>query len=76
MHSPISFSLNNFLIICWQSSVLSFKCLNKIQSDFDVDNPNYFEYPVSLNPYDKDFILKVIGTDPQDGDAPVYVESL
>ena len=36
----------------------------------------YFEYPVSLNPYDKDFILKVIGTDPQDGDAPVYVESL
>ncbi len=40
------------------------------------DDPNYFEYPVSLNPYDKDFILKVIGTDPQDGDAPVYVESL
>lgn len=36
----------------------------------------YFEYPVSLNPYDKDFILKVIGTDPQDGDAPVYCESL
>lgn len=45
-------------------------------TDFDVDDPNYFEYPVSLNPYDKDFILKVIGTDPQDGDAPVYVESL
>ena len=40
------------------------------------DDPNYFEYPVSLNPYDKDYILKVIGTDPQDGDAPVYVESL
>ena len=37
---------------------------------------NYFEYPVSLNPYDKDYILKVIGTDPQDGDAPIYVESL
>jgi len=36
----------------------------------------YFEYPVSLNPYDKDFILKVIGTDPQDGDAPVYCEAL
>ena len=43
---------------------------------YDVNNPNYFEYPVSLNPYDKDFILKVIGTDPQDGDAPVYCESL
>lgn len=40
------------------------------------DNPNYFEYPVSLNPYDKDFILKVIGSDPQNGDAPVYCESL
>lgn len=40
------------------------------------DDPNYFEYPVSLNPYDKDFILKVIGTDPQNGDAPVYCESL
>lgn len=36
----------------------------------------YFEYPVSLNPYDKDYILKVLGTDPQDGDAPLYVESL
>ena len=36
----------------------------------------YFEYPVSLNPFDKDYILKVLGTNPQDGDAPVYVESL
>jgi hypothetical protein len=36
----------------------------------------YFEYPVSLNPFDKDFILKVLGTDPQNGDAPLYVESL
>ena len=36
----------------------------------------YFEYPVSLNPYDKDYIIKVLGTDPQDGDAPLYVESL
>lgn len=36
----------------------------------------YFEYPVSLNPFDKDYILKVLGTNPQDGDAPLYVESL
>ena len=35
-----------------------------------------FEYPVSLNPYDKDYILKVLGTNPSDGDAPIYVESL
>ena len=40
------------------------------------EDPNYFEYPVSLNPYDKDFILKVIGSDPQNGDAPIYCESL
>jgi len=39
-------------------------------------NSDYFEYSVSLNPHDKDFILKVLGTDPQDGDAPLYVESL
>lgn len=37
---------------------------------------SYFEYPVSLNPGAKDYILKVLGTNPQDGDAPLYVESL
>ena len=36
----------------------------------------YFEYPVSLNPFDKDYILNVLGTKPNDGDAPIYVESL
>ena len=36
----------------------------------------YFEYPVSLNPLDKDYILKVLGTSQNDGDAPLYVESL
>ena len=35
-----------------------------------------FEYPVSLNPFDKEYILKVLGTNPSDGDAPIYVESL
>ena len=35
-----------------------------------------FEYPVSLNPFDKDYILKVLGTRPDDGDAPIYVETL
>ena len=34
------------------------------------------KYAVSLNPADKDFILKVLGTNPNDGDAPVFVESL
>ena len=37
---------------------------------------NYFEYPVSLNPGEKDYILKVLGTNPNDGDAPLFVESL
>ena len=36
----------------------------------------YFEYPVSLNPSDKEYILNVLGTKAQDGDAPIFVESL
>jgi len=36
----------------------------------------HFKYPVSLNPYDKDYILKVLGTNQHDGDAPIYVETL
>jgi len=35
-----------------------------------------YKYPVSLNPYDKDYILKVLGTNNEDGDTLVYVESL
>lgn len=38
--------------------------------------PSYFEYAVSLNPYDKEYILNVLGTTPSDGTAPIYVESL
>lgn len=36
----------------------------------------YFEYALSLNPYDKEYILNVLGTKAYDGDAPIYVESL
>ena len=36
----------------------------------------YFEYPVSLNPLDKEYILNVLGTKAWDGEAPIYVESL
>jgi hypothetical protein len=36
----------------------------------------YFEYPVSLNPEDKEYILKVLGTKADNGDSPIYVESL
>lgn len=36
----------------------------------------YFEYPVTLNPYDKEYILNVLGTKPYDGDANIFVETL
>ena len=36
----------------------------------------YFEYPVSFNPNDKEYIYKVLGSDPLNGDAPIYVEAL
>ena len=36
----------------------------------------YFEYAVSLNPNDKEYILNVLGTKAYDGDAPIFVESL
>lgn len=36
----------------------------------------YFEYAVSLNPYDKEYILNVLGTKAYDGDAPIFVETL
>ena len=39
-------------------------------------DPDYFEYSVTLNPGDKDYILKVLGDDPQHGDAPLFVEAL
>lgn len=38
-----------------------------------VNNKNY---PVSLNPADKDYIINVLGTTNSDGDAPVFVEEL
>ena len=45
-------------------------------STIDEEDPTYFEYAVSLNPYDKEYILNVLGTKAYDGDAPIYVESL
>ena len=42
----------------------------------DTGDTGYFEYAVSLNPYDKDYILKVLGTKAYDSDAPIYVETL
>lgn len=41
-----------------------------------IDSYIKHEYAVSLNPSDKNYITKVIGTDPEVGDADVYVEEL
>lgn len=40
------------------------------------DETNSFSYSVSLNQYDKNYIINVLGTRQEDGDAPVYVEEL
>ena len=40
------------------------------------DASKTFEYALSLNPFDKEYILDVLGTTPDDGDAPIFVESL
>lgn len=47
-----------------------------VESGSTSEQTGYFEYPVSLNPGSKDYILKVLGTNPHDGDAPLYVEAL
>ena len=41
-----------------------------------VKDENAATYSVSLNPGANDYILKVLGMSPDDGDAPLYVESL
>lgn len=47
-----------------------------VTADWDSTNPDYFEYAVTLNPGDKDYILKVLGSDPEHGEAPLFVEAL
>ena len=41
-----------------------------------IDDVVKHSYSVSLNPNDKNYITKVLGTDPEVGDADVYVEEL
>ena len=48
----------------------------KSEVDLTSESPDYFEYAVSLNADDSDYILNVLGTNPNDGDTPIYVESL
>lgn len=58
--------------------------------DFKINSTNYgkftisgttvtgekFSYPVSLNPFSPDYIINVLGTEQDKGDAPIYVEEL
>ena len=41
-----------------------------------IDDVIKHSYSVSLNPSDKNYITKVLGTDPEVGDADIYVEEL
>ena len=47
-----------------------------VPTEAGMNADDYFEYAVTLNPNDKDYILKVLGTKNDNGDAPIYVESL
>lgn len=44
--------------------------------NFTNETEGYFKYAVSLNENDNDYILKVLGNSAENGDAPIYVESL
>lgn len=48
----------------------------KFNIEISLNSENQITYSVSLNPGDKDYILNVLGTNPHDGDAILYVESL
>lgn len=74
----------NMMLNCGEASP------SKIPQPFDINSNNYGlftlvakrngeeigRYPVSLNPGVKDYILNVLGSKQEDGDAPIYVEEL
>lgn len=47
-----------------------------VPTEAGLASPDYFEFAVTLNPNDKDYILKVFGTRNDNGETPVYVETL
>ena len=59
-----------------QFKVCGLRGFHEAEADITKETNGYFEYSVSLNPGAKDYILKVLGTNPHDGDAPLYVEAL
>lgn len=72
----------NFDVSLTNMGRFKIKCLTgRVSKDADAStasqqDPGYEEFAVTLNPMDKDYIMKVIGTNPSDADAPLFVESL
>ena len=73
-----SSSTNTFSISPTDLGRFTIECIDGEFSgtSFSSTTEGYKKYPVSLNPTDKDYILKVLGTRAEAGDAPIYVESL
>lgn len=67
-----------FKIVGIKGTVNSNKSIIDSDNIYDVtkSGETNFAYSVTLNPSDNDYILKVLGTSPFDGTAPLYVESL
>lgn len=73
----------NFLISAsnyGRFKIMGFTGVHEATDTYDIlsaqNSTDLFQYAVSLNPNDKDYIINVLGDDPQNGDAPLYVESL
>lgn len=77
--TDMGFGIASAEMACFK--IVGFKNVQDKGLEVNVDtkekfNADYFEYAVSLNPGANDYILKVLGTNPSDGDAPLYVETL
>lgn len=67
---------DNATLSKYYTGVTSSTTADEVATTVGRNNSDYFEYAVTLNPNDRDYILKVLGTSVDDGDAPIYVESL
>ena len=68
--------------VLYEGSIWRCKVDNTVQAEFNADNFEEIKkdvtkvYSVSFNPEDKNYIYKVIGGNPEIGDAEIYVEEL
>ena len=88
-YDVLKYSANKVEIAAYSSASIMISCdtsTPSISSSFEINKNNFGRftivvndnkrYPVSLNPSDKDYILNVLGTSNQDGEAPIFVEEL